>query len=55
VHGVHRFAAAELGPAPSTVSESLATLTQGLFLWEERRVGYLDGEKLFAAIQRRSA
>jgi chemotaxis-related protein WspD len=55
VHGVHRFASVELGIAPSTVSESLATLSRGLFVWEDRRVGYLDGDKLFAAIQRRSA
>ncbi|WP_206241793.1 chemotaxis protein CheW [Novosphingobium terrae] len=39
-------------PLPATLAHSTASLTKGLLLWREHRVGLLDAEALFAALNR---
>ena len=52
VLGVHRFPLANLQELPSTVSRSIRALTVGILPWQERTVGLLEEEKLFAALSR---
>jgi chemotaxis-related protein WspD len=52
VVGIHRFAVGDLGPAPVTVAHGMASLSRGILPLGERRVGYLDGEALFARLKR---
>jgi chemotaxis-related protein WspD len=52
VMGIHRFAVGDLGPAPVTVAHGMASLSRGILPLGERRVGYLDGEALFARLKR---
>ncbi len=52
VHGVRRFHAEDLHPAPATVSRANPGVTRSILLWEDRKVGCLDEESLFAAINR---
>lgn len=50
--GVHRFPLADLQELPATVSRSIRALTAGILPWQERTVGLLEEEKLFAALSR---
>jgi chemotaxis-related protein WspD len=52
VLGVHRFPAGDLQEPPATVAKSVRALTAGIFLQQERTVGLIDEEKLFAALTR---
>jgi chemotaxis signal transduction protein len=52
VHGVHFFPRDTLENVPVTVGEALATQSRGVFRWEERRVGYLNGDTLFASLKK---
>lgn len=52
VFGVHRFPPALLQELPATVSRSIRALTAGILPWQEKTVGLLEEEKLFAALGR---
>jgi len=52
VHGVHRFHAEDLHPAPPVVSRSSQSLTQSMLMWKDRKVSCLDEDALFAAVNR---
>jgi chemotaxis-related protein WspD len=52
VFGVHRFPLALLQELPATVSRSIRALTAGILPWQEKTVGLLEEEKLFAALSR---
>jgi chemotaxis-related protein WspD len=52
VHGVHFFPRDGLENVPVTVGEALATQSRGVFRWNERRVGYLNGDTLFMALKK---
>jgi len=52
VHGIHRFQPAELKPPPATVAKSSPSCTEGVFLWREHAVGFLDADALFASLNR---
>jgi chemotaxis-related protein WspD len=53
VDQVYRFSAGELTGAPATLSRSAGRLTQGVFTWRERSVGYLDDARLFQTLRSR--
>jgi chemotaxis-related protein WspD len=50
---VHRFSAAELAGAPATLARANQRLTQGVFAWRERSIGYLEDARLFQALRAR--
>jgi chemotaxis-related protein WspD len=50
---VHRFSGAELTAAPATLGRSSQRLTQGVFAWRERSIGYLDDARLFQVLRAR--
>jgi len=52
VHGIHRFPPGELRDTPATIAKASASFTQGIFLWNNRPVGYLQPGALFAALNR---
>ncbi len=52
VHGIQRFQAQELKPAPATVAKSNPTFTQGVFSWQRHTVGFLDADSLFSTLNR---
>jgi chemotaxis-related protein WspD len=52
VHGTHRFQPHELKPPPATLAKSSATYTQGIFLWRNRLIGFLEADSLFATLNR---
>jgi len=52
VQGVHRFHLEELHPAPPTLTRSATSPTRSILPWKDRRVGCLDEETLFAALNR---
>jgi chemotaxis-related protein WspD len=52
VHGVHRFQAEDLREPPATVTGSNPSYTQGVLLWQQRAVGFLDASLLFPALNR---
>lgn len=52
VRGLHRFHSQELQEPPITVAKAIPSFTQGVFWWQERTVGFLDPERLFAALNR---
>lgn len=52
VFDIRHTRAADLGPVPDTVSLAAATLTRGVFRWDDRAVGHLDPDRLFAALKR---
>ena len=52
VLGVHRAPIADLQELPATVSRSIRALTVSILPWQERTVGLLEEEKLFAALSR---
>ena len=53
VDQVYRFSTAELSGAPATLARAAARLTQGVFVWRERSIGYLDAARLFQALRAR--
>lgn len=55
VKGVHRFEPHYLQSPPTTVAQANPTFTQGLFRWQDRSVGLLEAEVLFAALNRNLA
>jgi len=52
VHGIHRFAAAQLLEAPATVCRVASTFTRALLSWRGHPVGLLDHKLLFGALHR---
>jgi chemotaxis-related protein WspD len=52
VFGVHRFPLALVQELPATVSRSVRALTSGILPWGEKKVGLLEEEKLFTALNR---
>lgn len=52
VLGVHRASLANLQELPATLSRSIRALTSGILPWQEKTVGLLEEEKLFAALSR---
>jgi chemotaxis-related protein WspD len=53
VDQVYRFSTGELTGAPATLARSSGRLTQGVFVWRERSIGYLDDGRLFQALRAR--
>ncbi len=51
VHGVRHFSARDLLAAPATVQRGPSPHTRGLFPWNDKKVGYVDAEKLFATLE----
>jgi chemotaxis-related protein WspD len=52
VQGIHRFQLSGLQEPPATLVKSRHSYTQGLLTWQGRTVGFLDAERLFAALNR---
>ncbi len=52
VSGVHRYEPEELQESPATVALSSTTFTRSTIIWNNKRVGCLDAESLFATINR---
>jgi len=52
VLGVYRFPPEALQEPPATVAKSVRAMTAGIFRQEERTVGLIDEERLFAALVR---
>ncbi len=52
VAGVTRFPLSELGNVPATVANSLARYSRGVFMWNEKAIGFLDDERLFEQLRR---
>jgi chemotaxis-related protein WspD len=53
VDQVYRFSKGELTEAPATLARSNSRLTQGVFVWRERPIGYLDDARLFQVLRAR--
>jgi chemotaxis-related protein WspD len=53
VDQVYRFSQGELTEAPATLARSNSRLTQGVFAWRERPIGYLDDARLFQVLRAR--
>jgi chemotaxis-related protein WspD len=49
---LYYFPRADLGPLPATVSAGASVYTRGVFHWNGRAVGYLNGDRLFSALRR---
>jgi len=49
---IHRFQMSEIKEPPATLARSNPTYIQGLLSWRGRTVGFLDAERLFAALNR---
>lgn len=52
VDDILHFPAADLGRVPATVAAGPAAFTRGVFRWEDKAVGYLDPDRVFAALRR---
>jgi chemotaxis-related protein WspD len=52
VDDIRHLPAADLGRVPATVAAGPAAFTRGVFRWRDRAVGYLDADRLFAALER---
>jgi chemotaxis-related protein WspD len=52
VQGIQRFAIGDLAPVPVTDAHGAASLSRGLLPFGDRRVGYLDGQSLFATLRK---
>jgi chemotaxis-related protein WspD len=50
VLGVHRFSLDQVSMVPATAPEAGSAFVRNLLTWNERRIGYLDVEKTFAAL-----
>jgi chemotaxis-related protein WspD len=53
VDQVYRFSVGELAGAPATLARAAARLTQAVFVWRGRSIGYLDDVRLFQALRAR--
>jgi chemotaxis-related protein WspD len=53
VDQVYRFSAGALAGAPATLARSAHRLSQGVFVWRERSIGYLDDGRLFQVLRAR--
>ena len=53
VDQVHRFPSADLTGTPATLARAAGRLTQGVFAWNERSIGFLDDAKLFQTLRTR--
>jgi chemotaxis-related protein WspD len=51
VDQVYRFSVGELTGAPATLTRSAGRMTQGVFVWRGRSIGYLDDARLFQALR----
>ncbi len=49
---IHRFQMSEIQEPPATLVRSTPTYIRGLLSWQGRTVGFLDAERLFAALNR---
>jgi chemotaxis-related protein WspD len=52
VFDVRHVPLAQIGGLPGTVSAAPGLLTRGLIRWDDRAVGYIDADRLFAALKR---
>lgn len=52
VFDVRHLPVAQVGTLPGTVTAAPGLLTRGLFRWDGRTVGYVDADRLFAALKR---
>ena len=52
VFDIRRFPEADLGALPATVRAGPAAFTRGVFRWNDRPVGYVDADRVFAALRR---
>lgn len=52
VLGTHRFNQEELQALPPGLARSPQSYSQGVLAWRERTIGFLDAERLFAALNR---
>jgi chemotaxis-related protein WspD len=53
VDQVYRVSIGNLNDAPATLARSNSRLTQGVFVWRERPIGYLDDTRLFQVLRAR--
>jgi len=53
VDQVYRFSQGELTEAPATLARANSRQTQGVFVWRERPIGYLDDARLFQVLRAR--
>ena len=51
VAGVQRVAVDRLGNVPSTIAKSVKRLAKAVFRWEEKSVGRLDVDRIFASLE----
>ena len=51
VYGVHHFADRQLSTVPITIDRAEVSHSRGVIEWEDRRVGLLDPDKLFATLE----
>ncbi len=52
VRGVHRFASRDVSEVPATAKHDGTFYVKSVLSWQDRRVGYLDLEKTFSALER---
>ena len=52
VYGIHRFEPQQLKQPPATVSKSRESYARGILHWQQRAIGFLDAELLFATLNR---
>jgi chemotaxis-related protein WspD len=50
VQGIHRFQGHELREPPSTVMKSKPSFSEGILLWRDKAVGFLDPALLFSTL-----
>ncbi len=53
IYGVYHYDKQLLQNVPSTVAKSAANFFKGILIWNDRNVGYIDEELLFANLKRR--
>jgi chemotaxis-related protein WspD len=51
VDQVYRFSTSTLTGAPATLARAARRLTQGVFVWRERSIGYLDDGRIFDVLR----
>lgn len=50
---VRRVPRRDIAPVPATVGRASSHLSRGVFTWDNRTIGILDGERLFEALRTR--
>jgi chemotaxis-related protein WspD len=53
VDQVYRFSQARLTEAPATLARAKSRLAQGVFVFRDRPIGYLDDARLFQVLRAR--